>query len=258
MISKEELLRSDYSFEEAKLLQLKYKKIIESEQDKSQIRNIEDIKSVVGVDISYYKSERNEFGVACAVAWNVEKEIVEKKALVQDSINFPYKPGFLGFRECGLIAKSISKLSYIPDLIMCDGHGIIHPRNFGEAVQLGYSLNVPCIGVAKSPYIGYSKWKRIERQKSNFTPIWAEKVKSEVGIGKSDLIGYAVCLNDGSKPVFISVGYMITLDTALAICLTTSQGHRQPEPLHMADHLSRGEVKKYLSKLKQEYDFKVT
>ena len=63
---------------------------------------------------------------------------------------------------------------------------------------------------------------------------------------------------DAKAVIFISEGYRINLDTALAICLTTSQNHRQPEPLYMADHLSRGEVKKYLSKLKQEYDFKVT
>lgn len=258
MIFKEELLRNDYSIEEARLLQLKYKKVIENEQDISYIKNIEDIKSVVGVDISYYKSGSNEFGVACAVSWNVEEQIVEKKAFVQDIINFSYKPGFLGFRECNLLAKSISKLSYDPDLIMCDGHGIVHPRNFGEAVHLGYSLNIPCIGVAKNPYIGYSKWKKMERYKSNTTPIWATKSKPNTINPRNDLLGYAVCLNDKSKPVFISVGYQVTLDTAVAICLATSLGHRQPEPLYIADRLSRGEVHKFLSKLKQEYDFKVT
>ena len=71
-------------------------------------------------------------------------------------------------------------------------------------------------------------------------------------------MGYAVCLNDRSKPVFISVGYKITIDNALEICLATSLDHRQPEPLFLADRLSKGEVKKKVSKLKQEYDFKVT
>ena len=258
MIFKDELLRNDLSIEEAKLLQQKYNQIVEDEQDNSFIKDVEEIKTVVGVDISYYKSGAKEFGVACAVAWNVEEQIVEKKAFVQDIINFSYKSEFLGFRECNLLAKSISKLSYNPDLIMCDGHGIVHPRNFGEAVQLGYSLNIPCIGVAKNPYIGFSKWKRMERYKSNSTPIWAMKPKSKTTSPQNDLLGYAVCLNDESKPVFISVEYKITLDTAVAICLATSLGHRQPEPLFLADHLSRGEVHKFLSKLKQEYDFKVT
>jgi deoxyribonuclease V len=258
MFFKDDLLRNDYSIEEAKLLQLKYKQIIEREQENAFIKNVEDINSVVGVDISYYRHGSDEFGVACAVAWNVEKQRVEKKAFVQDTINFSYKPGFLGFRECKLMAKSISRLSYIPDLIMCDGHGIIHPRNFGEAVQLGYSLNTPCIGVAKNPYIGYSKWKKMERYKGNITPIWAMKPKSKTSSPRNDLLGYAVCLNDRSKPVFISVGYKITLDNAVAISLATSLDHRQPEPLYMADRLSRGEVQKFLSKLKQEYDFKVT
>jgi deoxyribonuclease V len=257
MTFKDELLRS-YSIEEATLLQIKYQQVIDNEKKNSYIKNIEDIKSVVGVDISYYKRESSEFGVACGVLWNVKEQIVEKKSFVNDIINFSYKPGFLGFRECHLLARAISKLSNIPDLIICDGHGIIHPRRFGLAVHLGFALDIPCIGVAKNPYIGYSKWKNIKRNKGNKAPIWAKKKLDLKENPQDDLLGYAVCLNDKSKPVFISVGYKITLDLAVDICLTISLNHRQPEPLFMADHLSRGEVKKFLSKLKQEYDFKVT
>lgn len=250
MLYKEKLLEDDYSLAEAKCLQSKYREIIESEQEASNKITVGDIKSVVGVDITYYNIGRMEVGVACAVLWNVKKKLIEQKSFTQDIVKFPYKPGFLGFRECGLLAKSISKLSTTPDLVMCDGHGIIHPRKFGEAVQLGYSLDIPSVGVAKNPYIGYSKWKKIERKKSNMTPIWANK-------GQTNVLGYAVCLNDRSKPVFISVGYKITIDIAIEICLSTSLGHRQPEPLFLADHLSRREVKKKTLKLNQEYDFKV-
>ncbi|MFX1374654.1 MAG: endonuclease V [Promethearchaeota archaeon] len=258
MTSREELLRDDYSLQEAEKLQIKYQKIIEAEQESSRIKNAKDINSIVGVDVSYFNIGRNEFGIACAILWNIEKGIVEGKTFTQDNINFSYKSGFLGFRECRLIAKTISKLSSIPDLVMCDGHGKIHPRNFGEAVQLGYSLNIPSIGIAKNPYVGYSKWKKIERKKGNYASIWARKMKPDTDLAQNDLLGYAACLNDRSKPVFISVGYKITLDTALAICLSTSQGHRQPEPLYLADKLSRREVKKRLSKLKQRYDIKLT
>ena len=257
MLFKEELLKDTYSMQEAKQLQLKYQRIIDKDKVDFLINKVEDVKTVVGVDISYYRKEKLEFGVACAVLWNVEEELIEKKAFFHDIVKFPYKPGFLGFRECRLLAKVISKLSSIPDLIMCDGHGIIHPRNFGEAVQLGFALNIPCIGIAKNPYIGYSNWKKMERNRGNKTPIIAKKERSQKEDPR-DLLGYAVCLNDKSKPIFISVGYKITLDTALDICLATSQNHRQPEPLYLADHISRGEVSKFLSKLKQEYDFKVT
>ncbi|MFX1426430.1 MAG: endonuclease V [Promethearchaeota archaeon] len=257
MIFREELLKDDYSLKEAEVVQLKFQEIIAIEQETSNINTVGDIKSVVGVDISYYNTGTMEYGVACAVLWNVERGLIEQKAFTQDTVKFPYKPGFLGFRECGLLAKSIIKLSTVPDLIMCDGHGIIHPRNFGEAVQLGYSLDTPCIGVAKNPYIGYSKWKKIERKKGNRVPIWAIKTKSEINVNQNKLLGYAVCLNDRSKPVFISVGYKITIDIAIAICLATSLDHRQPEPLFLADHLSKGEVKKIRSKLKPEYDLRI-
>ncbi|MFW9864837.1 MAG: endonuclease V [Candidatus Thorarchaeota archaeon] len=253
-----ELLRDDYSLAQAKSLQEKYKQIIHSNQEPNQVKNIKDVKTIVGVDISYYRRGNTEYGIGCAVLWDIEEETIENEAFYRNTINFPYKTGFLGFRECRILAKSILKLPTSPDLIMCDGHGIIHPRKFGEAVQLGFSLNIPSIGVAKKPYIGYSKWKKLTRFKGNTTPILANSPNSKKKDGDNELLGYAVCLNDGSKPVFISSGYITTIDAAIEICLATSKGHRQPEPLFMADQLSKKRVKRDLPKLKQEYDFKVT
>ena len=253
-----ELLRDNYSITQAKSLQEKYQRIIQRKLVDHCLDDIKDIHTIVGVDISYYTSGNIEYGIGCAVLWNLDLGIMEKKAFYRDAINFPYKSGFLGFRECPLLAKLIKKLSFKPDLIMCDGHGIIHPRKFGEAVQLGFSLDIPSIGIAKKPYVGYSNWKKIEKEIGNNAPVWAKNPKSQNDEIDNELLGYAVCLNNGSNPVFVSVGYKITIDTALAICLATSQGHRQPEPLFMADHLSKKRVKDDLSKLKQGFDFKVT
>jgi len=253
-----ELLRDDYTLEQAKSLQEKYKQMMQSDQEYNQIRDVKDIKTAVGVDISYYRSGNVEYGIGCAVLWNIDEEAIENKTFYRDAINFPYKAGFLGFRECRILANAILKLSTRPDLIMCDGHGIIHPRKFGEAVQLGLSLNIPSIGVAKKPYIGSSKWKKMARVKGKKTPILANNPNSKrKSDSDNELLGYAVCLNDGYKPVFISTGYNMTIDAAIEICLATSKGHRQPEPLFIADQLSNKRVKSDLPKLKQEYDFKV-
>jgi len=145
-----------------------------------------------------------------------------------------------------MLAKVISKIPDKPDIIMCDGHGKIHPKRFGEAVHFGYALNMPSIGIAKNPFIGYSEWPKIEKTKGKKSPIWAENPKNLTEKQLNELLGYAVCLNDGSKPVFISEGYRTNLDIALKISLDTTIGHRQPEPLYLADYLSRKEVNNHI------------
>ena len=246
MIYINELLRDDYSFKQAESLQIKYQnqinKNIKKTKQKQIVSNINDIKTVIGVDISYYTKENNEFGIACAVLWNLKQEKMEKYCFSQDIIKFPYKPGFLGFRECKLLAKAIMELQTRPNLIMCDGHGKIHPKRFGEAVHLGVALNIPTIGIAKNPFIGYSSWNEIERTKGNKLPIWAKDpiISKELS---NELLGYAVCLDNELKPVFISEGYKVSIDFALEICLISSKGHKQPEPLYLADHLSKEKVR---------------
>ena len=234
-----ELLQTNLSLDEAERLQEKYSQKLKDQEHK--ILNLLDIKEinwVVGVDVSYYNESHEEWGVACAVLWNLHFNKMEYHSFAKGIIKFPYKPGFLGFRECNLFVKAIEKLPETPDIIMCDGHGIIHPRRFGEAVQLGLILNIPTFGVAKNPFMGFSEWKTLERKKENKKPIWAEDQQNSM-VTNQELLGYAVCLNNDMKPVFISVGYKTTLDIAVEIALRTTKDHKQPEPLFLADYLSR-------------------
>lgn len=242
----QELLRDNYSFEQAESIQIKYHNLITQALKNNYINNFDLIKTIVGVDISYFKKGNYEYGIACAVIWNLNQRTKIGHYFTKDRINFPYKPGFLGFRECKMLAKVISKIPDKPDIIMCDGHGKIHPKRFGEAVHLGYALNMPSIGIAKNPFIGYSEWHKIEKIKGKKSPIWAEDPKTLTEKQLNELLGYAMCLNDGSKPVFISDGYKTNLDIALKISLDTTIGHRQPEPLYLADYLSKKEVNNHI------------
>jgi len=104
-------------------------------------------------------------GVSCAVLWNLPNCKMEAHCFAEDIIKFSYKPGFLGFRECNLFTQAIGKLPESSNIIICDSHRIIHPKRFGEAVQLGLALNVPTLGVAKNPFIGYSEWKTLKEKK---------------------------------------------------------------------------------------------
>ena len=243
MIMINELLRDDYSIKQAESLQIKYQNLIKRESIKEQIgSNIDDLKTVAGVDISYYNVEGNEFGIACAVLWNIKQQKMEKYCFSRDQIKFPYKSGFLGFRECKLLAKAVLELPERPNLVMCDGHGKIHPQRFGEAVHLGVALNIPTIGIAKNPFIGYFDRNNFKKIKGNKKPIW-EKDPNLTIKSSNELLGFAICLNNDSKPVFISEGYKITLDFAVKISLITSKNHRQPEPLYLADYLSREKIR---------------
>ncbi|MFW9824246.1 MAG: endonuclease V [Candidatus Thorarchaeota archaeon] len=242
-----DLLRDDYTFEQAESLQIKYQQQIESQKENKKINNTKLIKIVVGTDISYYREDYIEYGVACAVVWNLNNRSIVETSFAREIIKFPYRPGFLGFRECKLLARVILKLKNKPELVICDGHGKIHSKRFGEAVQLGYALNLPTVGVAKNPFVGYSNWETMERIKSNKTPVWAFENSNKAYSLMNELLGFAVCLKNGSKPVFISEGYKIDLETAVSICLLATVNHRQPEALYLADHLSRKEAQKHIS-----------
>jgi deoxyribonuclease V len=232
-----DLLRDDLDFEEAKKIQrnLSYE-ISRLDFIKDNLRQ-EDCKIVVGADVHYFKKEKVEWGVACAVFWDIDEKKVIETSFAEMRIKIPYKPGFLGFREAKIINQAIQDCKIKADLLMCDGHGIIHPRNFGEAVHLGLALNLPSLGVAKNPFIGFSNWKPLNRITGEKSPIWLKDPNTNNLNNK--LIGYAICLADSKKPVFISIGFKVSLEVAIEIALATTLHHRQPEPLFLADKYAK-------------------
>lgn len=238
-----ELLRSNYSIREAEQLQVKYREKVQKEkQSKYYYIQEKEIETVIGVDISYFHTDGKDHGVACAVLWDYKNNTHIDSYFAQSIIKFPYKAGFLGFRENGLIAEAIQKAGTTTDIVLCDGHGIIHPRRFGEAIHLGIALNIASIGVAKNPFIGFYDRERLERKKGNKAPVWARNPVSSPP-NRNEILGYAVSLTDKRKPVFVSPGYKTNLDLALDVVLNMAFNHRQPEPLYLADKLSRKRIK---------------
>lgn len=203
------------------------------ERDTEDSINISQIKRVAGVDISYSKEKESSFGVACAVLWDLDLNSEAEHNFAAGNVDFPYFPGLLAFRESFLISKALSGLSLKPDLILCDGHGYAHPQRFGEATHLGYALDTPSIGVAKQIFIGKANWKKLSRFRGYRTMIVENKV----------ILGYAIVLADNHKPVFISAGYRTFTEDVIALALISTISHTQPEPLFLADHYSRQELK---------------
>ena len=228
-----ELIKQVKDEVEAREIQIKYNSLLkEKDRDNLSIKSIGSIERIAAVDVSYYYKNGLEYGIACVILWDFKTNKLIETQFYKDEIKFPYISGYLGFREVPVMMNALKKLYSKPSVIICDGHGIIHPRRFGEATHLGFALNIPSIGIAKNPFIGNSNWKSIEKDKGSKEPI----------IENGELLGYAICLADNRRPVFISTGYKIDIELALKIALDLTKNHRQPEPLFLADQKSRQEL----------------
>ncbi|QHL87623.1 endonuclease V [Nibribacter ruber] len=152
-----------------------------------------------------------------------ELELMEK-VYHYGPVELPYIPGFLAFREAPNLVKAYAQLQQKPDLIMVDGHGIAHPRRLGIASQLGVLLNKPTLGVAKKVLTG--KYEEPAPVKGSITPL----------THRGEQIGNVIRTKDKVKPVFVSPGHLMDLETATAIALKTALKHKLPEPTRLADH----------------------
>jgi deoxyribonuclease V len=161
------------------------------------------------------------------------EEIERAYALVP--LEFPYIPGLLSFREIPELLAALGKLRKMPDLLFCDGQGYAHPRRFGLATHLGVLLDLPTIGCAKSILIGE------HGEPGKNAGSWTGLVDPKNG----ERIGAAVRTRDGVKPVYVSQGNRVSLETAIRLTLAVSDGFRIPRPTREADRFA-GEVKRKL------------
>lgn len=198
------------------------------------------LKLVAGVDLAYWKEGDEERAVCCIVVIDfVTRRIVEKKQSA-GRIEVPYMPGFLAFREIPLVLETAAKLERIPDLYFFDGNGYLHPRHMGIATHASFFLNKPTIGIAKSYY-------RVDRE-TDYTEPENEAGSCTDIVIDGEVYGRALRTHKGVKPVFVSAGNYITLDTAcsLALQLTDRESH-VPIPTRYADletHVARDQLMK--------------
>ncbi len=144
---------------------------------------------------------------------------------------FPYVPGFLSFREAPAVVAAIEQLRVRPDLLICDGQGIAHPRRFGIACHLGLLTGIPAIGCAKSLLVG------------RHTAVPDERGASVPLIHRSEQVGVALRTRPGTKPLFISIGHRVSLTTAVEYVMSCTTKYRLPETTRAADGLaSHGRV----------------
>jgi len=188
---------------------------------------------IAGVDISAEKGQGMATGAVVVLNYP-ELRVVETK-VAQGRLDFPYVPGLLSFRESPLTLAACGELSITPDLILVDGQGVAHPRRFGLASHLGLLLDTPTIGCAKSLLCGSHEMPGVEP--GSYAEI----------IDRGETIGVALRTKLGVKPVYVSVGHKVDLETAIHWVMKCCGGYRIPEPTRLA-HLAAG------GKLKPEQD----
>jgi deoxyribonuclease V len=185
------------------------------------------IRTAAGLDVAY--ATGSDRVAAAVVVLDVDTLRVVDSAVAHGSASFPYAAGFLAFRELPALVDALERLSTTPDVLVCDGQGLAHPRRFGLACHVGVLTGLPTIGVAKTP-LGHYEPPAAERG------AWTSLHDSERA---SSVVGRAFRTQDGVKPVFVSVGHKIDLDTACQLVLTLTPRYRLPETTRRADQLAR-------------------
>jgi deoxyribonuclease V len=186
-----------------------------------------EVRHVAGVDMAI--NEENGMARAAVVVLTYpELEIVDRR-IYEEPIRMPYIPGLLSFREAPCVLGAYQRLSIRPDLVMVDGHGIAHPRRIGIASHLGLWLQTPTIGCGKSIFVGQYDTSALGEEAGSYVPL----------IDKAEVIGAMVRTRSRVKPMIISPGHLISLETSIRYVLTCSQGYRLPEPTRQADKLSK-------------------
>ena len=184
---------------------------------------LDEITSVAGVDVSV----RHQRSRAAVVVMSVPGLEVLEIVRAEREVSFPYIPGLLAFREGPVLVAALRQLRRAPDVFIFDGMGQIHPRKLGIAAHLGLWLGQPTIGCGKTPYIG------------EYIEPAAAKGSSSLINYRDEIIGAALRTREKVKPVYISVGHLADLASALKLVMSVTTRFRLPEPVRAAHHAAR-------------------
>lgn len=179
-------------------------------------------RTAAGLDVAY--ADNRLVAAVCVVDLASLSTVASQ--VVSGTTDFPYVPGLFAYRELPSLQAALAELEAPPDVLVCDGHGLAHPRRFGLACHLGVLSGAVTIGVAKSVFGTFAE---PGPRRGDWSPVEHE----------DEVVGRALRTQDGVKPVFVSIGHLIDLDSACHLVLRLAAEHRQPETTRRADHLCR-------------------
>ncbi len=180
--------------------------------------DLHSIRTVAGVDVSVKRG----FTCACVVVLSFpELENIET-VCVRQATSYPYIPGLLTFREGPALVAAFRKLRHEPDVFIFDGMGQMHPRRMGIAAHLGLWLGRPTIGCGKRHFIGeYQQPGNVKGSSATVTY-------------HGEQVGLVLRTRSNVKPIYISVGHLADIDSALQLVLACTPKFRLPLPIRMA------------------------
>ena len=183
------------------------------------------VRWIAGLDVHF---PEKHLARAAVVLVAYPEMVPVEVAVVEDAVHFPYVPGLLSFREAPALLKALGRMRTKPDLLLIDGQGLAHPRRFGVACHLGLLADIPAIGCAKSRLIGVAGDPGPDR--GDWTAL----------IDSGEMVGAVVRTRAGVKPLYVSTGHRVSLETARTWVLACGGRFRLPEPCRLAHRLAGG------------------
>jgi len=190
----------------------------------------EPVRLVAGIDVGF-EQEGNVTRAAIAVL-RFPELILEEEVLTKRPTSFPYVPGLLSFREIPAILDALGAMKSLPGLLLCDGHGIAHPRRLGIASHLGVITGLPTLGVGKSILVG--RHDPIPQEKGSWQPL----------MHRGEVVGAALRTRPNVSPVYISPGHRISLESAIRFVMACVTKYRLPETTRYAHDLASNQKDK--------------
>ncbi|HAB06208.1 MAG TPA: deoxyribonuclease V [Alcanivorax sp.] len=204
----------------------------------TQVRLSDDlppVRTVAGVDVGF---ENADTARAAIVVLDYRTLEPLDYALARLPVAFPYVPGLLSFRECPVILRALEQLRVGPDVLLCDGHGIAHPRRLGIAAHLGVLTGLPTVGVAKKRLTG--RHGEVPEGRGEWTPLLDRA---------GDTLGAVLRTRVGTRPLIVSPGHRTDLATALELVMACTTRYRLPETTRWADGLASSRGQRWLARL---------
>lgn len=185
-----------------------------------------ELRTVAGVDVGF--EDKGQTARAAVAVLSFPRLEPLAHAIARQPTRMPYIPGLLSFREIPVVLEALQQLDTLPDIILCDGQGIAHPRRMGIACHLGLITGLPTIGVGKTRLVG------------EHDPVPDQKGAHVSLVHQGETVGAVLRTRQGVKPIFVSPGHRVSLESSIRIVMDCVTRYKLPETTRAAHHLASG------------------